>query len=119
MIEIMPESTGATLAVKATGKLTDADYKQVWIPQLEELIGKFGKIKALVYFTKDFSGWELHAAWDDAVFGMKHRNDFEKLAVVGAGPWIEWGTKLGAHLMSGEVKTFSEEQLPEALNWAK
>jgi hypothetical protein len=115
----MPESSGAKLAVMAKGKLTDADYKQVWIPKLEELINKFGKIRAVVFFTKDFEGWELHAAWDDASFGLKHRNDFEKIAVVGAGRWVEWGTKLGSHLMSGEVKTFSEAQLPEALAWAK
>ncbi len=119
MIEVMPESIGALLVVKATEKLTDADYKEVWIPKLEELIKQFGKIKAVLYLTKDFRGWELHAAWDDAAFGLKHRNDFEKLAVVGAGKWIEWGTKLASHLMGGEIKTFSEEQLQEALDWAK
>lgn len=119
MIEIMQESSGATLAVKASGKLTDDDYKKVWIPKLEELLRQFGKVRALLFLTKDFSGWELHAAWDDAVFGLKHRNDFDKVAVVGGSAFIEWGTKLGGHLMGGEVKTFSEAQLQEALDWVK
>ena len=119
MIEVMPESSGAFLAVKATEKLTDADYKEVWIPKLEALIKQFGKINVLLYLAKDFNGWELHAGWDDMVFGVKHRNDFKKMAVVGAGPWTEWGTKLAAHLMGGEVKTFSDAQLQEALDWAK
>jgi hypothetical protein len=117
MVEIMPESHGKMLAVKVDGKLTDADYKEIFIPRSEELIKQFGKIRMFVHMAKNFRGWEPHAAWDDAVFGIKHRNDFEKLAVVGGANWIEWGTKLAKHLMSGEVRTYSEDQLQEALEW--
>ena len=35
MIEIMPESNRLALILKATGKLTDADYKDVLIPGIE------------------------------------------------------------------------------------
>jgi hypothetical protein len=42
MIEIMPESSGSVLAVKATGILTDVDYKEIWIPKMEEVIKQFG-----------------------------------------------------------------------------
>ena len=119
MIEIMPESNGSALALKATGKLTDADYKEVLIPKIEETIKQSGKAKVLLYLPEDFAGWEAHAAWDDARFGLRHRNDFEKLAVVGGARWVEWATKIASHFMKGEVKTFSEEQLQEGLNWIK
>jgi hypothetical protein len=117
MIEIVPESQGNMLVVKATEKLTDADYKEVLIPAFEGLVKQFGEIRMVVHLTKDFRGWEPHAAWDDAVFGIKHRNDFEKMAVVGGTNWIEWGTKLARHLMTGEVRTFSDDQLEQALDW--
>jgi hypothetical protein len=119
MIETMPESNGSALAFKATGKLTDADYKGMLIPKIEEVIKKSGKAKVLLYLPGDFDGWEAHAAWDDAKFGLRHRNDFEKLAVVGGAKWIEWATKIAAHLMKGEVKTFPEEHLREALDWIR
>ena len=119
MIEIMPESNGSALALKASGKLTDADYKEVLIPKIEEIIKRSGKAKVLLYLPRDFTGWDTHAMWDDASFGLRHRNYFEKLAVVGGPRWVEWATKTASHIMKGEVKTFSEEQLQEALDWIK
>jgi hypothetical protein len=119
MIEIMPESNSSALVFKATGKLTDADYKEVLIPEIEEIIKQSGKAKVLLYLPGVFAGWEAHAAWDDAKFGLRHRNDFEKLAVVGGAKWMEWATKIAAHFMKGEVKTFPEEHLREALDWIR
>ena len=43
MITIMQETEGRTLVVKATESLTSQDYEKVFIPQLNQLIDKFGK----------------------------------------------------------------------------
>ena len=117
MIEILPESHGNILGVKGMGKLTELDYKDVLIPRLEGIIKEHRKARCLFSMGVDFQGWELEAAWDDAKFGLTHRNDFEKVAVVGGPLWLEWGTKIGGLIMRGEVKTFSEDQLEEAWNW--
>lgn len=117
MIEIMAASKGNLLAVKATEKLTTEDYEKVFIPKLEELLRQNNKIKALICFGDNFHGWELGAAWDDTRFGMKHHNDFEKIALVGAPGWVNWGTKIGAHFISGQVEIFAADQLNAALNW--
>ncbi len=55
MIEIMPESNGSALAFKASGKLTDTDYKEVLIPKIEEIIKRSGKAKVLLYLPPDFT----------------------------------------------------------------
>jgi hypothetical protein len=47
------------------------------------------------------------------------RNDLEKMAVVGVARWIEVMARLFAHVMAGEVKTFSGEQLAGAWEWIK
>lgn len=117
MIEILPESQGNILAVKGSGRLTDFDYQTVLIPQLESLIHTYGKVRFLFIMDEDFQGWDLEAAWDDATFGFRHRNDFEKVAVVGGPRWVEWCAKLSAHLLSGEIKTFPPEQVKEAWDW--
>lgn len=118
MIEVLPGSEGNLLAVKASGTVTDEDYQKVFIPHLESVIKAHpGKVRNLFIFADDFRKYEMAAAWDDAVFGVKHRSDFEKAAVVGGPGWIEWGTKLLSHIVSGEVKHFENEA--DAWAWIK
>lgn len=119
MIEFMPESTGNMLGIKATGKLTDADYKKILIPKLEEVFAKEGKLNILCHMDKGFEGWDLEAAWDDASFGLRHRSDFERMALVGGPAWVEWCAKLSGFLMKGEIRTFPKERMEEAWAWIK
>ena len=118
MIEILPESRGNFLAISATEKLTADDYEKVFIPKLEELIKNNEKVRVLIFFHDKFTGWELEAMWDDACFGVKHKNDFEKIAIVGAPTWVKWASKLGGYFMPGQVKSFSKEHFIDAIHWA-
>ena len=117
MIEVLDESKGNVLLVKATDKLTVEDYEDVFIPKLMDLIDKYGNVKALLYLPEEFKGWTLGAMWDDAKFGLRHRNDFEKVAVVGGAKWIQWGTKMASHLIKGEVKVFEMDELQTGIAW--
>lgn len=119
MIEFMPESSGNVVGVKGSGKLTDIEYKQVLIPKLKALFDQYGKLDVLFYMDQDFEGWDLEAAWDDASYGLKHRADFGKLAVVGGPGWVEWCIKLCGFLMKGEIKIFPADQLDGAWAWVK
>ena len=117
MIEILPESEGKVLAIRASEKLTDEDYKQIFIPRMDQLITEFGRIRVLFTMADNFKGWEVAAMWDDANFGMKHKDQFEKIAVVGGPKWVEWASKLEGHFMDGAVKTFPADQLQAAKDW--
>lgn len=119
MIEVLADSAGKVLILKATGKLTDRDYKEVLIPRLESIIGEYGKACLLVEMGDEFHGWEAEALWDDARFGLAHRNDFDKMGVVGGRGWIEWGLKLAKLIMSGEIRSFSPAEREEARLWIK
>ena len=48
---------------------------------------------------------------------LKHLGDFEKVALAGAPAWADALTKLFAHFMPGEVRTFLREHLAEAWIW--
>ena len=117
MIEVLPQSEGNLLVVKATEKLTDQDYKEVLIPRLESVIREHGKARFLMDLSDDFHGWEVHAVWDDAHFGLTHRSDFTKMAVIGGPRWVEWGFKIGALLMHGEIRNFPPEKRDDAFAW--
>jgi len=80
---------------------------------------EYGKCRFVFVFGENFHGWELGAAWDDAKFGMSHKDDFEKIAVVSDAKWIEWSTKVSGHFMQGQLKTYKTDQLQEAWDWTK
>lgn len=118
MITIMPESTDQMLALQATGTLTQADYQDVCLPALQKIIDEYEVANAVFYMDADFKGWEMAAMWEDTKFGIKHRNHFARIAIVGGPDWIHWGVKLGELMMDSKIKTYSPNQLQEALKWA-
>jgi len=119
MITILPESEGNILGVQATGQLTDADYTDIWVPMLEAIIDQYGKVRALFYMDAGFEGWEASALWDDAKFGLKHNDDFEKIVIVGGPGWVRWSIKLMIPFLKCQVKMFHSSQLEDAWEWIK
>jgi hypothetical protein len=119
MIEMIPESQGNIIGIKFSGKITTREYEETLIPRLEAVLKEHGKASLMYVVDEGFEGAEAGAVWDDTKLGFKHRHDFEKLAMVGGARWMEWLTKLCAHFISGETKTFPLEQLQEAWVWLK
>jgi hypothetical protein len=117
MIEFLPESTGNVVGILASGRLTDADYKQVLIPRLEAVFAEHGKLKLLVHMAPSFEGWDLSAAWEDVTYGLRHRADFEKVAIVGGPTWVALSVQLGGFLMKGEIKIFPAGDLDSSWAW--
>ena len=117
MIKVLPESNGNILIVRAVGKLTDQDYKEILIPSLESIIREHGKARLLLDMGDEFYGWEAAALWDDAHFGLTHRNDFEKMGVVGGPQWVDWGLKIAKLAISGQLRSFTSRERAEALRW--
>ncbi len=117
MLEVMPESTGKILWLRASGKLTDRDYREVFTPSLEAVLREHGRVRVLFHLEPDFQGWELKALWADLKLDLKHLGDFEKVALVGASVWADAIMKLFARFMPGEVRTFLREHLAEAWIW--
>lgn len=120
MIEFMPESGGNIVGVRAAQKLTHADYERVFVPHLEELIRQHGKLRVLFFMDETFRGWDLESVWDNTRFDVRHRADFEKIAMVGAPVWEEWCVKFGARfLMKGQMRSFARDRLAEAWDWIR
>jgi len=119
MITIRPETKGNTLVIEASNKLTTKDYEEFFIPKLNQFIGQFGKIRVVFYLNDSFDGWELGAMWDDAKMGLKYKNNFERIALVGGPRWMIWITKLSSLFIQAELKVFGSASLEEAISWTK
>jgi hypothetical protein len=103
------------LSLKAIGKLTHKDYEMI-TPMIDSALNavKDPQVKVLIDGT-ELEGWELRAAWDDFKIGLKHGNEFVKIAIYGNKHWQQIAAKVGAWFVSGEVKYFDNQE--DALAW--
>lgn len=89
------------LSMKALGTLTHEDYEHI-TPMIDSALGsdKDPKVKVFIDGTQ-LEGWEMRAAWDDFKLGLKHNNQFEKIAIYGNRKWQQQATKVGNWFTSG------------------
>ncbi|WP_339750792.1 STAS/SEC14 domain-containing protein [Algoriphagus yeomjeoni] len=117
MLQILEQTENNIIATKASGKLTEVDYKKL-LPLLKNALDKHSKIRW--YFEMvDFEGWELKAFWEDVKFDAKHANDFDKVAMVGEKMWEEKMSDLMGFFSSAKVKYFDISDKEAALKWIK
>jgi len=105
------------LSLKAIGTLTHQDYQTI-NPMIDAALEGITHphIKALVDGT-ELEGWELRAAWDDFKLGLKHGNQFEKIAIYGNKNWQQITAKIGNWFISGECQYFDD--VTTAIDWLK
>ena len=103
------------IEIAMIGKLKHEDY-QLFVPTIDKALKSAKGLEVdILVDMKGFKGWEFLAAWDDFKFGVKHRNAFDKMAIVGNKKWEEASTAMMSHLMTGESKFFKERE--KALSW--
>ncbi len=103
------------LSLKAVGKLTHEDYEKI-NPMINAALEGVKDPKVKVFIDgSELEGWELRAAWDDFKLGLKHGNDFSRIAIFGNKKWQEYAAKISSWFISGEAKFF--ENADDALNW--
>ena len=104
------------LMIVMSGTLVKADYDQ--FNQWTDDILEKHECMRLLCILDDFHGWgEFAAAWEDAKYGMTHRSDIEKFAMVGEEKWEAWMAKIAGFLMPGEVQYFDQSEKQSAIAW--
>jgi len=103
------------IEIAMLGKLTHEDYK-IFVPMIDKALKEVKGLEVdILVDMREFTGWEILAGWDDMKFGIKHRNTFDKMAIIGNKKWEELSVKMMKHLMKGKSKFFKERE--KALFW--
>lgn len=108
-------TTGKIIYTIAREKVTEEDFKELR-NALDHLFGIYPKIRWF-YEMQDFDGWEIKTFFKDTAYSLKHRDDFEKIAITGEKKWQEWMTDAMKPFTSAEVKYFKIEEKKEAEKW--
>ncbi|QDU64663.1 hypothetical protein Pan216_55540 [Planctomycetes bacterium Pan216] len=117
MFEILPETHGRIVGLKASGKLTHEDYQAI-IPELEKRITEEGKLHVLV-ILEELHMPEMSAMWDELKFDAKHGKDFDRCAIVGDRKWEKWMVNLSKPFFPSNIKYFDAAELDKAWEWLK
>ncbi len=106
---------GNTVAVTASGRLSDDDY-QLFVPRMERLIEQWGRLRML-FRMEDFHGWDLPSAWEELRFHARHGKDLKRVAVVGDKRWEAWASKASRFFTGADVRYFDQAAADEAQAW--
>lgn len=105
------------LEITLDGEVTTEDYKSL-VTRLEDEIDTHEEIRML-WDMSGMDGIEAGAVWEDLKFDLKHRADYERVAIVGGERWHDWATQLFKPVAKGAVRYFDVSQRDVALEWAK
>jgi hypothetical protein len=109
-------SPNNVISIKVSGKLTHEDYKNHFIPKLNEMAEEHNPFNIMI-LTEDFHGWELRAALDDLLAGIKFRNKIGRVAIVGEKSWQEKLCQFFSMLFGIEAHYFTHEEKSDAKKW--
>ncbi len=107
-------ANGQIVIVQASGMLSKENYEH-FVPETERQIQQFGKIRVL-FEMQDFHGWEMGAVWENTKFDLKHFNQIERLAVVGAKAWEHGMSVFCRPFMTAKIQHFERTEFEKALN---
>ncbi|WP_114783037.1 SpoIIAA family protein [Botryobacter ruber] len=117
MLHILDESRENVIAVRINGHVDKGDYDMI-LPIMEEKIKTYGKINVFVEIM-DSMDFTAKALWEELKFDVKHARDFNKVAIVGDGKWIDALSVAATPFTSAKIKKFGRGQRQEAFNWVR
>jgi len=120
MVERLTDMPAGTLGFRASGEIEDDDYEDVLEPALKGAIAGGGKLRTL-YLIEDIDDIEGEALWADTKLGydvgVKHRDAWERSAIVTDIKWMARATKFFAWMIPGEARVFALDELDAAKTW--
>jgi hypothetical protein len=109
-----------TLGFRVTGRMTRDDYVDTLVPPLRDALEKGERLRVL-YLIEPHLHMEPGAVWEDMKLelelGIKHREAWERIAVVTDMDWLWRAFELFSWMVPGEITLFHLPDLEEAKRW--
>jgi hypothetical protein len=120
MVQVIPDMPAGTLGFRVSGRLTREDYVDVLVPPLRKAVQAGERLRVLYAI-----GPELHmepaALWEDlkldVELGIKHRDAWERMAVVTDLDWLWRAFELFSWMVPGAMRLFREREIEQAKAW--
>ncbi|MBC7552892.1 MAG: STAS/SEC14 domain-containing protein [Taibaiella sp.] len=117
MIEQLKDVAADVVGFRATGQITKEDFDNVLLPAVNALAERKGDIKYMLILDTDISNLTPGAWFDDIKMGLMHLLKWRKMAIVTDQPGVNKMTDMAAHILPGEVKSYTIAETEEAKKW--
>jgi hypothetical protein len=108
--------TGA-IGFVANGRITSHDRRGIFEPTMSQALKSSERVKLLYVAGRDFKGYEHGAAYDEAVFGSRHFQHFDKIAFVADDGPFNRAVRAMKGLVPARVKVFAPQEIAAARAW--
>ena len=109
---------GNIQAFRIAGKLSEEDYTDNLIPELERALEDYKTLRLLIR-VEYFGGWRAGGVWEEFK-NWPLFSKIERMAIVADDSWDEWLTwtvKIFAIFTGKPVRFFRIERMEEAWDW--
>jgi len=120
VVQQLQDMPAGTLGFRVSERLDRADYAQVLTPPLHRAIEAGDRLRVL-YAIGPGLHMEPGALWEDIKLelnvGIRHRDLWERIAVVTDMDWLWHAFALFSWMVPGDMRLFHERDLAAAKAW--
>ena len=113
MLYVLPDSAGDILVLQASDTLTELDYQNVFLAQINKQLKTRQKLRVLLYFDHQLSAIDESSSWCVERFYKNCQVQIARVAVVSNGDWSQWSDAFA----SDQVRHFQVSEFLQALHW--
>jgi hypothetical protein len=121
VVEQIGDLPPGVLGFRCTGKLSRDEYHDDLMQPIYAALQRGETLKMLIELPDEFEGLDLGALWEDmkaaGSVGLKHREAWERLALVTAKDWVRHGVSAFGWISPGELRVFEPGELAQAKAW--
>ncbi len=120
MVEVIPDMPPGTLGFRVSERLVREDYAEVLVPPLRKAVDA-GEPLRVLYAIGPQLHMEPGALLEDLKLevdlGIRHREAWERIAVVTDIDWLWRAFGLFSWMVPGAMRMFHESELEQAKSW--
>ncbi len=107
-----------TIGFRSEDELTEADFRKVIGPALEQAVTA-GEVRLLLVTPPNFGGSDVRLTADRVkqLANLGHRTDWKRIAIVTDSGWLRRSSRLWSRMVPVETKLFKPDEEPEARTW--
>ncbi|EPJ55521.1 MAG: hypothetical protein OFPI_03240 [Osedax symbiont Rs2] len=113
MLYVLPDSAGDILVLQASQILSETDYQNIFLKQIQKQLKTGHKLRVLLYFDHQLSAIEEPSSWCVQRFYKNCQVQIARVAVVSDGSWSGWSDAFA----SEQVRHFKVSEFLQALHW--